>query len=246
MAKEVLYIDVDDDISGIINKLEDSRDKVVALVLPKHASTFLSTVNMKLLKKAADSYKKSLVLITSDPSILPLATSAGLHTAKSLSSKPTLAKVAQELTLPSKVSSDELDNLKEVPTVKSSNNNDDIIEIDNTQKITKTLTLGKKNHKLKVPNFGSFRLRVFLGSFALFLLITGWFVGFVIMPKATITLRTDVSNVDSTIEFTASTGLKDFDIKTPVLPAIVVESKQNDTEKVPATGKKDIGTKATG
>ena len=246
MAKEVLYIDVDDDISGIINKLEDSRDKVVALVLPKHASTFLSTVNMKLLKKAADSYKKSLVLITSDPSILPLATSAGLHTAKSLSSKPTLAKVAQELTLPSKVSSDELDNLKEVPTVKSSNNNDDVIEIDNTQKITKTLTLGKKNHKLKVPNFGSFRLRVFLGSFALFLLITGWFVGFVIMPKATITLRTDVSNVDSTIEFTASTGLKDFDIKTPVLPAIVVESKQNDTEKVPATGKKDIGTKATG
>lgn len=246
MAKEVLYIDIDDDISGIINKLEESSDKVVALVLPKHATTFLSTVNMKLLKKAADASKKSLVLITSDPSILPLASSAGLHTAKSLSSKPVLAKVAKEKLVSNNVSSEDLDDIAEVPTVKPTNANDDVIEIDNTQKFTKVVTLGKKNHKLKVPNFNSFRLRVFLGAFAILLLIAGWFVGFVIMPKATITLKTDVSNVDSSIQFTANAALKEFDAKTPILPATVAESKQKDSEKVPATGKKDIGTKAQG
>ncbi len=246
MAKEVLYIDIDDDISGIINKLEESSDKVVALVLPKHATTFLSTVNMKLLKKAADASKKSLVLITSDPSILPLASSAGLHTAKSLSSKPVLAKVAKEKLVSNNVSSEDLDDIAEVPTVKPTNANDDVIEIDNTQKFTKVVTLGKKNHKLKVPNFNSFRLRVFLGAFAILLLIVGWFVGFVIMPKATITLKTDVSNVDSSIQFTANAALKEFDAKTPILPATVAESKQKDSEKVPATGKKDIGTKAQG
>src|SRR5947199_344112 len=86
--KDTIYIDIDDEITGIIDKLRASNGKIVALVLPKRASVFQSIVNMKLLKRAADDSKKNLVLITSEAGLLPLAGAAGVHVAKTLTSKP--------------------------------------------------------------------------------------------------------------------------------------------------------------
>src|SRR5438270_1969810 len=87
-SKDVIYIDIDDEITSIIDKVQSSDAKILALVLPKRAAVFQSIVNMKLLKRAADSAKKNLVLITSEAGLLPLAGAAGVHVAKSLTSKP--------------------------------------------------------------------------------------------------------------------------------------------------------------
>ena len=46
--KDTIYVDIDDEITGIIDKLRNSDAKVVALVLPKRATVFQSIVNMKL------------------------------------------------------------------------------------------------------------------------------------------------------------------------------------------------------
>lgn len=86
--KDTIYVDIDDEITGIIDKLSVSEGKVVALVLPKRAGAFQSIVNMKLLKRAADSAKKNVVLITTEAGLLPLAGVAGIHVAKTLTSKP--------------------------------------------------------------------------------------------------------------------------------------------------------------
>src|SRR4051794_27538900 len=88
--KETIYVDVDDEITGIIDKLRGSKGKIVALVLPKRATVFQSIVNMKLLKRASDDAKKHLVLITSEPGLMPLAGAAGVHVASTLNSKPTI------------------------------------------------------------------------------------------------------------------------------------------------------------
>lgn len=87
-GKDVIYVDVDDEITGIIDKVTSAQAKVVALVLPKRASVFQSIVNMKLLKKRADAAKKNLVLITSEAGLMPLAGSVGLYVASTLQSKP--------------------------------------------------------------------------------------------------------------------------------------------------------------
>ncbi|HMH31361.1 MAG TPA: hypothetical protein VK534_02705, partial [Methylomirabilota bacterium] len=76
------------EITGIIDKVHASNGKVVALVLPKRAAVFQSIVNMKLLKRAADADKKNLALITTEAGLLPLAGAAGIHVAKTLTSKP--------------------------------------------------------------------------------------------------------------------------------------------------------------
>ena len=87
-SKDVIYIDIDDEITSVIDKVRDSDGRIIALVLPKRASVFQSIVNMKLLKRAATESKKRLVLITSEAGLLPLAGAVGLHVAKSLQSKP--------------------------------------------------------------------------------------------------------------------------------------------------------------
>src|SRR3989344_8383697 len=87
-AKDIIYIDIDDEITSIIEKVSASKHKIVALVLPKRATVLQSIVNMKLLKRRADSGGKRVVLITSEAGLLPLAGAVGLHAAKTLQSKP--------------------------------------------------------------------------------------------------------------------------------------------------------------
>src|SRR4051812_45143776 len=87
-GKDTIYVDVDDDITTIIDKVEAAKAKIVALVLPKRAGAMQSVVNMRLLKRSAENAGKNVVLITGEASLLPLAGAAGLHVAKSLQSKP--------------------------------------------------------------------------------------------------------------------------------------------------------------
>ncbi len=86
--KDTIYIDVDDDITGIIDKVQVNQKKILALVLPKRATVFQSVVNLKLLKRASEKVGKNIVLITSEASLLPIAGMVGLHVAKTLQSKP--------------------------------------------------------------------------------------------------------------------------------------------------------------
>lgn len=92
-AKDVIYIDVDDEITTIIDKVRGSQSKILALVLPKRATTLQSVVNMKLLKRSADETSKNLVLITGEAGLMPLAANVGLYVAKNLQSKPEIPHV---------------------------------------------------------------------------------------------------------------------------------------------------------
>jgi hypothetical protein len=85
-----LYVDVDDEITAIIERVKSAKGGIIALVLPKRATVLQSIVNMRLLKRAAESEKKNLVLVTSEASLLPLAGLVGMHVAETPSSKPTI------------------------------------------------------------------------------------------------------------------------------------------------------------
>lgn len=88
--KDTIYVDVDDEITTVIEKVTSSPQKIVALVLPKRATVLQSVVNMKLLKRSAAASEKNLVLITSEAGLLPLAGAVGLHVAKTPQSKPAI------------------------------------------------------------------------------------------------------------------------------------------------------------
>jgi len=89
-GKETIYVDVDDEITAIIDKVGAAKGKIVALVLPKRCPVLQSVVNMKLLKRTADNAGKNLVLVTTESGLLPLAGNVGLYVASSPSSKPVI------------------------------------------------------------------------------------------------------------------------------------------------------------
>jgi hypothetical protein len=263
-TKETIYIEADDEITTVIEKIITAKNKIIAVVLPKRATVFQSVVNMKLLKKAADETKRKVVLISSEPGIEAIASVAGMYIAQSLTSKPFIPKRSSKtaavttVTLndeevaapPQKVTLEERENLESTPI---SAEDDAAIEIDNTEdtEVTEAVeTIAdvntEKKKKFKIPDFSSFRLRLGLGITALVLLIVGWFFGFIVMPKATITVNADTSNSATTLDFTVDTAATELSEEAGTLPAKLAEVSKEDKATSPATGEKNMGEKAKG
>lgn len=271
-TKATVYVDVDDEITAIIDKVTAPKEKIVALVLPKRASVLQSVVNMKLLKRSADNAKKHVVLITTESGLLPLAGAVGMYVAPSLQSKPQIpsrdgatadvvdesedfdpeaagGKPVGELAGASAVMKDDME------TIELDNGTD----ADDAAGAAAGVAAGtaaagvagkaakvKKNNKLKVPDFNKFRMGLVLAALAgVGLLVFLYFAAFV-LPKATITVATDSSDITTSANLTLSPAAKTLDIPNKVFPAKVETKKVTGMQQVQATGSKNKGTKATG
>lgn len=93
MNKDVIYIEPEDDITDIVAKVKNSKEKIVALVPPKKPEVLQSSVNMKLIAKAGTSEGKSVVLVTTDPAVLKLAAVVKMPVTKNLQSAPVIPMV---------------------------------------------------------------------------------------------------------------------------------------------------------
>lgn len=266
-SKDTIYIDIDDEITGIIDKVQGSKKHIVALVLPKRATVLQSIVNMRLLKRTADASKKRLVLITSEAGLLPLAGAVGLHVAKTLQSKPAIPPGPEVPPVPEGTEDEDVDLDNNAPIgqlagmgaaaaagAAVAGDDEETIEIDNDT-ATPATSSGKKskqskkdgyNKKLKVPNFEKFRVWIFAGIGGVIALIVLFFLMNSVLPKATITITTDTSTANSDVTFTATPNQTTFNVDKQIVPATKKEYKKADTEKIAASGTKDKGTKATG
>lgn len=261
VKKETIYVDPDDDITGIIDRVNSASSKIVALVLPKRAQMLHSSVNFRLLKRSADEKSKKLVIISTEPAIIKLAGYTKIHVASALNSTPQIPKVAAEVPATETIHAD--DDVTEVDAKKSVgelagfkdkpqiiNHEDDHIELDNIDVNTKdkesSTEKPKLNKKLKVPNIDKFRNRIIFGGAGLFVVLALLFVAFFVMPTAKITIKTENTSLETKFEFTASTTAKDYDDSKKIFPAQLKEFKKDLSDKVTATGKVDKGNKATG
>lgn len=252
-TKETIYVDIDDEITAIIDKLKSSDKKIVALVLPKRASVLQSIVNMKLLKRTADDEKKNMVLITSEAGLLPLAGAVGVHVAKTLQSKPVIPAAPKTASdKPVSVTGDEIEDvaLDEHKSVGELADEEETIEVDNDDKPEAAAAgaakaAGKKK-KIKIPNFDKFRLKVVLGVFALLALIGLWFFAMHVAPKARVTIKTDSNTLDSELKLTVSPTATEASEDGVVVPGTLKEISKIDTETVATTGQVDKGEKAKG
>ncbi|HUY85279.1 MAG TPA: hypothetical protein VMU97_02065 [Candidatus Dormibacteraeota bacterium] len=267
--KDTIYIDIDDEITGIIDKLKASEGQVVALVLPKRAAVFQSIVNMKLLKRAADSANKNVVLITTEAGLLPLAGAAAVHVAKTLTSKP-------EIPLGPQAIDDTEESVEEPaepaePTVGQLAGNTpppppadggvETLMLDDEELAPEETAAAaaagaaakkpakaaaKKDKKLHIPNFNRFRLLLIVGGLIILLLIAGLIFATVALPKATINIKTDATNVDANLNLNLSTTAKSLDPSSGTIPAKLASQQKTYTQQVPTTGQKNNGNKASG
>lgn len=251
MQKDVIYIDVEDDITAIIGKVKAGKEKIVALVPPKRIGVLQSAVNLRLLERAATQNDKKLVIITGNQALQSLAASAKIPVAKTLQSKPELAEISA---LDIDDGNDIIDGAElpvgeharmagDQPIVSAADaTKDDASNIDKTPSIARKAAVGKKP---KVPNFSRFRKRLLLGGVAGVLLIGFLVWAVVFAPHATIYITAKTADASANDAVTlAPGGATDAAKKT--LRAVTKSGKKDISFEFNATGKKEIGEKATG
>ncbi len=77
-AKKVVYIEIDDEITAIYDRIKNLKMKNIYLVVPKRAVLFQSIVNLKILKRKAEDLEKNIFIITNDQNGIHLAGKIGL------------------------------------------------------------------------------------------------------------------------------------------------------------------------
>jgi hypothetical protein len=266
-AKDTIYVDVDDEITAIIDKVETSKQKIVALVLPKRFAALQSVVNMRLLKRSADNADKNAVLITSEAALLPLAGIAGLHVAKNLQSKPEVPPAPFGAVKPDGKELPESEDDADIDTKPAKldyhRSMGELAAAGATEE-PETITLGDeeespegdgkpnekstapKNKKLKIPNFEKFRLLIALGVLGFVGLITFIILALVVWPHATITIQTESMPVSANLTLTTSDSVKTLDETKKIIPAALKSSDQTASPQVQATGQQNNGQKASG
>lgn len=248
MKKDTIYIDIEDDITAIIDKVSKSHSKILALVPPKRTTVLNSAVNMKLLLKTAQEQDKKVVLVTSEQSLLSLAAGVGVYATPNLHSKPTVPQASEAPSMPEDVIDGEeldmntpvgeLDKLGQASAVAGEGKPPETADPAKTSK--------PKSRKLKIPSFESFRSRLLLIGGGLLLLLIGWWWAFVIAPKASVAIEAQTTRVDIAFELNADTATTSDDLEKNRFSATKVEIKRSVTEPFTATGTKNVGDKASG
>ncbi|HMS93087.1 MAG TPA: hypothetical protein PKD28_01745 [Candidatus Saccharibacteria bacterium] len=250
MNKDVVYIDVEDDITAIIGKVKSSNEKIVALVPPKRIGVLQSAVNLRLLQRAATQADKRIVLITNNQALSALSAAASIPVAKNLQSKPEIAEIpaldvdnGEDVIDGSQLPVGDI--AKAVDKKDASKEDEELIEgidIGEAEESAKPKPIKKSSAK-KVPDFNVFRkkLLLILGAGAVLIGVLIW--AFVFAPAATviITARTTTVPVSGVVALGTTT-----DAEVGTIKADTQTIEREASVDFEATGERDVGEKATG
>lgn len=259
MKKDTIYIDIEDDITAIIERVKQSSEKIIALVPPKGNAVLQSVVNLKLLKRASDNAGKQAVIVTSNQALTALAGGLGFYIAKNLQSKPMLISAVAASALDDDLDVNEgVGELSEAGTSVSLSDIDedgDEVELsdddldalgtngEDSEKNTKDAKSDKKHQK--IPNFDNFRKKLLIGG-GIALAIVVLLIVFFGRAKANIAIRAETSPVDVAVEATFDANTAQSDPERALATALYKETKKTISQTFAATGQKDLGTKSTG
>lgn len=253
--KDVIYVDIEDDITSVIEKVKGAKATIVALVPPKRIGVLQSVVNLKLLQRAATSAKKRVVLITNDQALIGVAAGVAIPVAKNLQSRPELPSVAA-----AKIDDEEVINGEELPVGELAKTADEPLELTGfpvadtaasaapaaaTAPFAAKAAARAPRKGSAVPDFDKFRKKMFIfgGAGALLLIFLIWAIFFAGKATVAITANTNVVNINKVLQLRPAAKL---DAGQGVAAAVVKEIKRSASVDFTATGKKDVGERATG
>lgn len=254
MNKEVIYIDVDDDITSIISKVKSIEAKIIAIVPPKRIGILQSAVNLRILQKVASNSKKHIVIITSDQTLIPLAAAANIPVAKSLQSKPEIPEVPAIQVDDDGgdiIDGSSLADTKKLPNYnkKGSNESSEIrstpIEDYKEPASGQNSSRGKSNKQPRVPNFNNFRKKLLIvgGGVVLLIIFLIWAIIFAPRGTVIISAKTSPESISTSVNLSTTS---DTDVDKSILKAVNVTDKKETSIEFVASGKREEGDKAHG
>jgi hypothetical protein len=251
---KIIYLEADEEVTSVVDKLRKTEFKEVVLVVPKQAGLLQSVVNLKLIKRQADTLGKAILLVTQDKSGRNLAEKIGIPTSTKVGGKFEIREYDEDLKdnsaqVEDNSSQGPLEETEEV-LIKDGEIDEEDEELILKEGEELENSFSKKNIPVEengekdkgiLPRFPYLKVFAGISVFLLFLLAAG----FVYLPRAKATILMNTEKKQVTIDFS---GKKDvaLDTERAIIPTKIIEAIKESTKTFPATGKRNVGTKATG
>ena len=260
-----IYINLEDDVSKVVQRIQKEKAASLVLVCPKRCLLFSDSINLRLLKKQTELLGKEVFILTMDERGQLYAKEAGFPLKflpksnvqgglSDIRRAPLKSEIAQKI-IAKKVSS-------KVPVAQAISNtvNQTVSGLKNLVRITPEVTIKKSSGDLlvseseypiqietsvkneKKSRFYK-RLTLSLVVVALLLIVV---VTFVVLPKATVAVYPKTEPITRDWDVTVSTGVQAPDATNMVLPATPVSQTFNEQQQFQSQGKKDVGNPASG
>lgn len=267
---EIIYLEPDEEITSVIDKLRGSNHDAVALVVPRGASLAQSIVNLKLLKKSAKELGKDIALVATDRIARNLGSQIGLTVYSKVSEAE---KGIKKFALEPVEKKDEVNNedkdfqvnnyyhnkaeetvAEKNETNKGENENDEsgkifTPKVDQEQPIMKRRQLEERRpiiHKpvaQKTGVKGSRKLLFILSGAALVIILA---TATIFLPFAKVSIKVTANDLKSTKEILVDKSISGIDIDNSKITGKIEQIEKDISKDFDATGKKDAGAKASG
>ena len=260
---EIIYLEVDAEITEAIDKLKSAKGDAVKVVVPARSTLLQSAVNLKLLKKAAKDHDKELALVTNDKTATYLAGGVGLAVASSLKAEPKVPEAIEEAINPDIVepepeesSTASKDGGKSSSS--SSGSKDKSDKSDKASAAAEEAGVSKRalgdeeidearpaGKKAKEPNYNAFQKKLWIGM-GVFMGILLAVILAITLPTAKLTVIAKADKLPINSDFVLDTSGVETNVDALTFAGNKLTLQKDLTQNFTATGKKDVGTKAAG
>lgn len=257
---EILYLEPDEEITTVIDKLKKTETHSVGLVIPRSATLIQSLVNLKLLKKEAEKAGKEIALVTNDKVGKHIASQVGITVFDDVHAK----KPASSFAPPDLPKGDEVIEVDmSTSKAKAGPNNGDpkVTHYSGQLAPSKSRTESGEESRSPSPHAaqvveasrtghhsahrsGSSTKRGQIIAVGLFLVIIGATIFG--LPQTSIIVTVAAETFEKAIPLTVDSKAKQADPGLRTIPGKLITVTNDDGRRVVATGKKDVGTKTKG
>ena len=250
-SRQIVYVEIDEEVTSIFDRIKDIRKKEIFLVVPRKAVLFQSIVNLKILKNKLSNQKKKLVIVTTDRNGRHLAEKIGLKVSGRVEVKE------------SKAPSEESPQMKIQPI--QARRNVEMSKEETPQRfkekkisireLIQEFRLKDRKSKKTADDSGSsfhfarpthkFLALIVIISIGLFMLI-----GYIALPSATVYVRPKFDNIDFTVNITLTDKRKNQTLlqqnEPHVIASEVIQTTTKQTKVFNTASKEFDGENAKG
>jgi len=267
MMDEIIYLEPDEEITSVIDKMKQTKGRLLGFVVPRDATILQSVVNLRLLQKEANNLEKEISIITTDKIGRNLASQVGLNVYNSIKEeKPTY--------MPTPPVADPDEVIEIDMSGKHSEKKPDGVNVHHFQEEPKPI-LWKKHHapvfnpqpekveeKIEkdlsepkpmtktmparpVKHLDPLFKKILWPIVVVIVLLIGA-AGYLVLPKADVKVFVLAETLQKSLPIVISGKITKPITEDKVFPGKLIEANKEQTQKFPATGKKNLGGKASG
>jgi hypothetical protein len=259
---EIIYLEPDEEITSVIEKIQNAQNSSLGLVIPRDATLLQSVVNLRLLAKQAHSSGKQISIVTADKIGQNLAAQVGLMVYSSIKEERPAIRSARPDSDRDEVL--EVDNASPAaapapePEKHRSNFNTHHLKEDRPvihwkSKQKPVMTTENKNgdktkpitHANPIHELNHKAGNIIWPILIIILILIGLGT-YLIYPAATVQVYVKSDDLNKTLPIVFTGSVTTPNPSQGIFPGLLLSATETSTQTFPATGQQNLGGKAAG